>query len=410
MTGVEEISIDQESLPYGYFENPFPVYQRMREESPVFWSDNWGCWILTRYPDVQDAVKNYKRYSSVGRVSGFLESLPESMRDELKVIRDHFSSGMINSDPPEHKRVRSLVNKAFTVTSIDAMEPFIRKVVDELLDDVQDRGSFDIISDFSYLLPTTLIAYMMGVPVSDREKFNEWCDAIFYFQSTGRAEPGPSRQCEASLQGLRAYFREQLERRKKKTGVDLVSRLAAAEDEGSKLTEGEIMASLGTLLIGGYETTMSLMGSGVVALLQNPDQLDLLRQDPSIIPNAVEEFLRFDSPAQRLFRVALEDIELDGGRIQKGQLVAAMLGAANHDPAVFPDPEQLDVRRKNIKHLAFGSGVHLCIGAPLARLELKIAFETLIRRFPNLRLDPERPPRWRTSAGNRGPKSLPVLI
>jgi cytochrome P450 len=317
---------------------------------------------------------------------------------------------MLQQDPPDHTRLRGLVVKAFTARRVEDMRPRIREVVDQTLDAVIDRGRIDLIADFAFRLPVTIICDMLGIPEEHRE--------VFYTSSRtgGRIldpvplTPAEIAEANASNAIAKMYFEQLFELRRRQPGDDLTTQLVQAEEDGSKLTNEELTANIILLFGAGHETTVNLIGNGLLALHRNPDQLALLKARPDLITNAVEEFLRYDSSVQMSGRVALEDIEdLGGRRIANGDNVLCLLGAANRDPAVYPDrPDSLDITRPNVRPLSFGGGIHHCLGAQLARIEAEIAISTLLKRLPGLRLDDAVNPQWRPTFVLRGLKRLPA--
>jgi hypothetical protein len=407
MTRSITLAIDEEPLPYAYYENPYPFHDQLRSEDPVHWSDSWNCWIVTRYDDAATVLKDWKRFSSVGRSSRFMGQFPESVRKELQPYEKNFTTGLIRSDPPQHQRLRRLVQKAFTPSLVAGMRPHIQSIVDDLLDPVREKGRMDVVNDYAYWLPSTVIAKMLGVPLEMRTQFNQWVDVINAFQGSSRPDPEAGREAQANLLELLDYFGRLLSDRRAHPRDDLVSRLAVAEEDGDRFNETEILATCQTLLTAGYETTMGLIGNGLLCLLRNPEQLEKLKTHPSLIKSAIEEFLRYESPIQRMLRVATEDIDFDGRQIRRGQLVAAMIGAANRDPAQFTAPDRLDITRRENNHIAFGNGIHLCLGAPLARLEGEIAIGAVVNRCPDLQCA-DTAPDWRENVMIRNLKSLPV--
>ena len=313
---------------------------------------------------------------------------------------------MLFLDPPDHKRLRALVNKAFTPKAVNALEPHIRSLLGSLLDDIDDPAGFDLMKAVAQPLPVIVIAEMLGIPAEDRAQFKIWSD-----QRARTLEPIISAQeraaSEAASRALDAYFRPIIEERRAAPQDDIVSALAQAEEEGDRLTEREMLNMLRLLLIAGNETTTNLIGNGFLALLRYPDQLQRLRDDPSLIPLAVDELLRFDSPVQTDFRRVFTDCEVNGFSLKQRENIVLLLGSANRDPDVFENPDTLDVGRGDRSHLSFGRGIHHCIGAPLARLEGRIVLEMLLERFSQIRLlDGE--PRFRNSIVLRGLESLPV--
>jgi len=388
---VNALAVDQEVLPAGFYEDPSPFYHEVRDADPVHWSEQWDSWMMTRYEDVKAALSDWRRFSSAGKSHRYMRHLPTDLREELRPYEENFSTGLINSDPPGHTRLRTLVNQAFKPKVIEALRPHIQSIVDGLLDAVGDAGRMDLVTDFAYLFPTTVIARMLGVPLEDRDRFIDWANGINAPHMTRRVEPDRFRDAQRELLGLKEYFRRLYRKRLEKPQDDLMSRLAVASVEGDRFTEEELLATNVTLVMAGFESTMSLIGNGMLALLRNRDQLEKLRADPSLIESAVEELLRYVSPVQRQLRVVMEDLEVGGKRIRKGQLAALLIGAANRDPDRFPDPDRLDITRSDNDHIAFGWARHTCVGAHLARLEGQVAINTILRRFPDLRLTEEAP-------------------
>jgi len=319
------------------------------------------------------------------------------------------SHWMLQQDQPDHTRLRGLVVKAFTARRVEDMRPRIQEVVDRTIDDVIARGHMDLIEDFAFRLPVTIICDMLGIPEEHRE--------VFYKSSRdgGRIlDPVPLTPAEIAEANMghamaKMYFEQLFELRRRNPGDDLTTQLVQAEEAGSRLTNEELIANIILLFGAGHETTVNLIGNGLLALHRNPDQLALLKANPSLISNAIEEFLRYDSSVQMTGRVALEEIEdLGGKRIPKGESVLCLLGSANRDPAVYSDgPDRLDITRPNVKPLSFGGGIHFCLGAQLARIEAEIAISTLLRRIPDLRLDDAENPQWRPTFVLRGLKQLP---
>ena len=317
---------------------------------------------------------------------------------------------MLHQDPPDHTRLRGLVVKAFTARRVEDMRPRIQQIVDETLDRLVDQGRMDLIEDYAFRLPVTIICDMLGIPQEHRE--------VFYTSSRagGRLlDPVPLSRAEidaanAGHVASEAYFQQLFELRRRQPGDDLTTQLVQAEQDGLKLSNEELTANIILLFGAGHETTVNLIGNGLLALYRNPDQLALLKANPGLITNAVEEFLRYDSSVQLAGRVALEDIDdLGGKKIPKGESVFCLLGSANRDPAVYPDrPDQLDITRPNVRPLSFGGGIHFCLGAQLARIEAEIAISTLLRRLPDLRLDDAENPLWRPTFVLRGLKALPA--
>jgi cytochrome P450 len=311
-------------------------------------------------------------------------------------------------DGEEHRRIRSLVSKAFTPRRVEALRPRIEAAVEELLDPVAARGEMELVHDLAHPLPVIVIAELLGVPLEDRDRFRVWSSEVAEILDplSGREGLDPAWR---GAEGLAGYFRELLAERRRAPKDDLLSAMLASEEAGRGLEETDLLSLCGLLLAAGHETTTNLIGNAVLALLRHPGEKKRLLDDPTLIPGAIEEFLRFDSPVQLTDRVISEDLDFRGHRFRKGQLAICLLGAANHDPERFPDPERLDVTRADRGHLAFGLGPHVCLGAPLARLEGELAIGGLLRRFPNFE-GPTEPPARRSSVVLRGPTKLPLSI
>jgi cytochrome P450 len=388
-----------------FIRDPYPYYRRLRTEDPMHVSP-FGAFVASRHAEVSLVLRD-KRFGK-----DFIERTkrrygPSAMQEPIFRSMSHW---MLQQDPPDHTRLRGLVAKAFTARRVEDMRPRIQQVVDQTIDAVIGRRQMDLIEDFAFRLPVTIICDMLGIPEEHRE--------VFYRSSRdgGRLlDPVPLSRAEidqanASNAMAQMYFQQLFELRRRNPGNDLTTQLVQAEEDGSKLSNDELTANIILLFGAGHETTVNLIGNGLLALHRNPDQLALLKANPSLVTNAIEEFLRYDSSVQLTGRVTLEEIEDLGGKtIPKGETVLCLLGSANRDPAVYPDrPEQLDVTRPNVKPLSFGGGIHHCLGAQLARIEAEIAIATLLRRLPDLRLDDADNPEWRPTFVLRGLKRLPA--
>jgi cytochrome P450 len=318
---------------------------------------------------------------------------------------------MLFQDPPDHTRLRALVSKAFTPRAVEAMRPRIQEIVNELLDRVVPTGTMDIIADLAYPLPVTVICEMLGVPVPDQGPIRQWStDLARSLDAVGLpGDPEIAARGTQARHALGEYFRGLIPERRQHPRSDLLSALIAAEEAGDRLTESELLAMCVLLFVAGHETTVNLIGNGVLALLNHPGELRRLQEDPTLTPSAVEELLRYDSPVQRTARIPSTEVEIDGRKIKPGAVVVAAIGAANRDPTKFVDPDRLDLGRRDNRHVSFGFGIHACLGAPLARLEAQVAIGTLARQVPRLRLATDRL-EWRESSTLRGLKTLPVAF
>lgn len=384
--------------------NPYPFYARLRAAQPVA-PARYGkldAWLVTRYADVLAMLKDARfiknQYSAQNA---------EQQAKQIWVppfIRP-LQSNMLDQDDPNHARLRTLVHKAFTPARIEHLQTRIQSIADELLDAAQKKNEMDLVHAFALPLPLTVIAELLGVPMQDREKFHRWTKSLFRPPTTLNML-----RMILPLRSFMQYVRALVDERRAKPQDDLLTALVQAEETGDRLSEDELLAMVFLLLVAGHETTVNLIGSGTLALLEHPDQMQLLRAQPELARTAVEELLRFTSPVETATeRYANEDVEIEGETIRKGELAFAVIASANRDERQFPRGDELDLVRLNNKHLAFGQGVHYCVGAPLARLEGQIAFNTLLRRLPNLQLAiPSEKLRWRATPVVRGLEALPV--
>jgi cytochrome P450 len=381
--------------------NPYPFYHRLRETDPVHLSP-LGLWVLTRYDDCVMSLRDPR----FGR-DGFEAILSAQYGEESETGR--LPRSMLFRDPPDHTRLRALVSRAFTPRVIEGMRGQIQALVDRLLDRVERRGHMDVIADLAYPLPVTVICDMLGVPEGDHEQMRDWSsDIVRSLDAIGiPSDDSIIERGRVGRRGIAEYFRELLPERRRHPRADLLSSLIAAEEQGDRLTEGELLATCVLLFIAGHETTVNLIGNGLLALLRHPAELERLRAAPGLLGSAVEELLRFDSPVQRTARITNAEVEVGGKTLPPGAFVVSAIGAANRDPRHFSDPDRLDIGRPENRHIAFGFGIHFCLGAPLARVEGQLALGALMRRMPKLRLA-DADLEWRESSTLRGLKALPV--
>ncbi|WP_316165752.1 MULTISPECIES: cytochrome P450 [unclassified Bradyrhizobium] len=388
-----------------FIRDPYPFYQQLRETDPMHVTP-FGAFLASCHAESSLVLRD-KRFGK--------DFVPRSIRRYGPKIMDEpifrsMSLWMLQQDPPDHTRLRNLVVKAFTARRVEDMRPRIQQIVDQTLDEVIPRGNMDLIEDFAFRLPVTVICEMLGIPEEHREAFYKSSREGGRLLDPVPLSPAEIAEGNAGNAVSKAYFQQLFELRRRQPGDDLTTQLLQAEEDGAKLSHEELTANIILLFGAGHETTVNLIGNGLLALYRNPDQLALLKARPELITNAIEEFLRYDSSVQLTGRVALEDIEdLGGKRIPKGETVLCLLGSANRDPAVYPDrPEQLDIARPNVKPLSFGGGIHHCLGAQLARIEAEVAIGTLLRRLPELKLDDPDNPDWRPTFVLRGLKRLPA--
>jgi cytochrome P450 len=388
-----------------FIRDPYPFYKRLRAEDPMHVTQ-FGSYLASRHAEASLVLRD-KRFGKDFIDRSIRRYGPKIMEEPVFRSMSHW---MLQRDPPDHTRLRGLVVKAFTARRVEDMRPRIQAIVDQTLDRIAPQGHIDLIEDFAFRLPVTIICDMLGIPEDHRE--------VFYASSRdgGRLldpvpmTPDEIKKGNASNAMAQMYFQQLFELRRKSPGDDLTTQLVQAEEDGSKLSNEELTANIILLFGAGHETTVNLIGNGLLALHRNPDQLALLKANPSLITNAIEEFLRYDSSVQMTGRVTLEEIDdLGGKKIAKGESVLCLLGSANRDPAVYPDrPDRLDITRPNVKPLSFGGGIHFCLGAQLARIEAEIAISSLLRRLPDLRLDDAENPQWRPTFVLRGLKRLPA--
>jgi cytochrome P450 len=382
--------------------DPHPALAALRESAPVHRVDmrmGLPVWMVTRYDDVLAALSDPRLSNDPHHAS----ALTEVMRG------DFLSRSMIGADPPEHTRLRRLVSKAFTARRVEGLRPRVQEITDALLDRITPRGSADLVAEFALPLPVTVIGELLGVPEADRDRFRTWTDEMLDRPFDFRSDMARVRAARERMHG---FLADLVADKRAHPADDLLTDLVETTDEGERLDAQELLAMAFLLLIAGYVTTVSLIGNGTLALLRHPDQLDRLRADPSLVPQAVEELLRFDGPVSPgLTRYALEDLEIGGVRIPRGDVVLLAIAAADRDPHRFPDPDLLDVGATDPGHLAFGHGVHYCLGAPLARLEGQVAFAALLARLPDLVLATrEDQLRWAGGGVLRGLRELPVTF
>ena len=387
-------------LDPGYIADPYPTYRKLRERDPYHKSQLTGMLVVSRYEDIDAILRDHERFRN--EEGGRSDSLANTS------IRRELTPSILSLDPPDHTRLRGLVNRAFTPRQMARMEDHVRETAHALLDEVGESNEFDLMSNLATLLPMVVIAEMIGVPTEDRERFKTWSDRF-------------ARVLEPNLTGeegqlvlqtadeFHDYFAPIIEERRRDPTEDLVSRLALAEEDGQKLTTEETQVTLRLLLVAGNETTTNLIGNGLRALLQHPEQLQLLREQPELIPTAIEELLRYDAPVQLDGRYVAEDVEIGDKVARENSRLALLIGGANRDPDQFSDPETLDVTREGANNISFGRGIHHCLGAPLARLEGRIAFEVLLERFDEIQFG-AREPVYKPNIVLRGLREFPLRV
>jgi len=382
--------------------NPYPLFHRLREEDPVHWDPFLHAWVVTRYKDVVTVLHHYSAARTPSPVQ-----LTEIGLSALNPIAQVMVKQMLFLDAPAHTRLRALAAYAFTPSRVEVLRGHIRDVTNGLLDQVESTGRMDVIADLAEPLPCIVTAEMLGVPVEDYQQLKLWSQDFAEMLGNFQHNPERAPAILKSVNEMTAYFRSAMREQRLHPRGGLVSSLMNAEVQGDRLSEDEVIANCIVTMVGGQETTTNLIGNGVLSLLRKPDQLEKLRSDFALIPSAVEELLRYESPSQHTARLAPEDTVLGGKRIRKRQAVIAVMAAGNRDPERFPDPDRLDVTRTDNRHLAFGWAAHFCFGAALARIEGQTAFELMLKRFSSWSLEPG-PLAWRTNLGLRGLLNLPI--
>jgi cytochrome P450 len=396
-----------------FLRNPYPIYDELRINDPIHWSAENDYWIITRYADIVSNAQN--NLLSSNRIAAHAGRMPIQAKEHFRPFFAAVGSWMLMIDPPDHTRLRGLVSKAFTPRVVENMRSLVQKLVDDMLASVREQGRMDIMTDLAIPLPATVIAEMLGVSGADQQRFKSWSDDIA--MGLGGIDTARTKEelfalydlAQKSFLALSSYFREQVAQLRAKPTDNLMSALIQAEEQGDRLSEDELFANCVLLMIAGHETTTNLIGNGFLALLRNPDQKEKLLHNPDTIVSAVEELLRYDSPVQKMGRIAMADVQIVGKEIKQGDLVCLSFAAGNRDPEQFAAPAQLDIMRKPNRHLAFGHGLHYCVGAALARLEAQIAINTILGSLPKLRLETDDL-EWNRNLTLRGLKSLPVAF
>lgn len=389
----------------GFIANPYPAYDELRRAGRIHYDERTDHWLITHHADVNALLRD-RRFGRTYLHQATHEEMghppdPEEQAPFWHVVRN----GMLDREPPDHTRLRSLVSKAFTPKRVEELRPTIQQIVDGLLDEAMEQEEFDLLATVLEPLPVTVIAELLGIPHEDRHRLRPWSAEICLMYELNPTEDYARRAARASME-FGDYLAELSRARRAHPGSDLISALAQVVVEGDRLTEDELVGTCVLLLNAGHEASVNGSGNGWWALFRNPAELARLRADHSLLPTAIEELLRYDTPLQLFERWVLEDSEICGVQVPKGAELGLMFGSSNRDPDVFADPDRLDLSRDPNPHITFGAGIHFCLGAPLARLEMQIAFETILRRMPHLELLAE--PEWKPTYILRGLKSLPV--
>lgn len=387
-------------------ENPHKYFGHLRDTNPVYMNERWGGWIITQYDDVEACLQDNDRLSVERKTDRLTQG-----NNEVEETGNMISRWMIFRDPPEHTRLRSLTLEAFNTAAIEELRPDAERITQSLIDNIKQRGDgeIDFIDDFAYALPVKIISAMLGVPEEDSDKIKEWSRGISYTLLHMYDEENRHQKTERAVKEITSYLRDLIQKREKNPQDDLISYLIQAQSEGNMLDQDEVVATALLMLFGGHETTMNLLANGVNELLKHPDQMAQLRDDPSLIDGAVEEMLRYEGPIKGLIRTATEDFEFRGNQIEEGHRLLLTLASANRDPAVFDNPDEFDITRGPSDHIAFGGGIHYCIGAPLARLEAQVAIPAFLNAFSEIERATDEES-WRRSATVRAQEELPLRV
>ena len=383
----------------GYYQDPYPAFARLRAESPVHWQASSQSWLVARWEDAETVLRAPRRYSSYGYQNAYFERLRPELRAESSTLELRGRTPtLITSDPPQHTRLRRLLQTAFTPKAIEALRPRVEGLVHELLDELPGGGRCDLVAGLAYPLPAVMIADILGVPRGDRDLFKRASSDVVRFMN--RTNPNAeltvefARSADRTLADFRAYLRTLVDDHRRRPRADLLSTLIEAELDGDALAEEELLANLVLFLIAGHETTTSLIASTIFILLERPAELRAVRADPARLAAATAEALRYETPVQRVRRVVAEDVELGGATVRAGEPAEILIGSAHRDPAMFERPDEFDPGRPPVPSLAFGKGVHRCIGESLALLEAETALAAVLERFPGLALAPGWQPAW----------------
>ncbi len=388
--------------------DPHSYYRNLRESDPVYWNDRWGGWVLTGYKEVVDVLRDADRFSS-DRMGYLEKELTQEEQEAIAPIFKVLSLWMVFRDPPAHTVLRMLLNKLFTPVAIERYRPMVRKIVQRTIDKVIERGSMDLVREFAYEVPMTVILELIGAPDLDRDKIKEWSEEIGVFFFIKADEP---RRREIACHGINElvdYITPLIAERREHPGIDLISLLIAAEEAGD-ITYNDVLATCVLLVFGGHETTMNLIANGTWALMNNPEQWEMLAKDPTLLKKAVEELLRFDGSVKATVRWAKVDVEIGGHHIKAGDRLLISLAGASRDPQQFSDPDTLDISRDPNLHVAFAHGIHICLGASLARMEVEEAFAGLVKRISHPKLAEGTTLEYYPSVVHRALKQLPITF
>lgn len=398
-----------------FFKDPYPFFAKFRATEPVFYSEALGGWVLLRYQEIDEVLRNHETYSSKGRVLYLLQKLEPEVQQKLPLLQSHFAYGLAHSDAPEHRRLRTLLAQAFTPRFVNGFKPHITKVVNQVISNL--GAEFDLIEDVFVPIPALVVGKLLGSKESDVPDLIRWAGAINgLYEKGGNISAQKALYAEEMLEQIRSFVLELVNQRRilrakgeLDPNTDVLSGLVAAEASGDSLSEAELVSTVVTLFVAGHETTTHLLGNGFYALFNHPEQLDLYRNNPELAENLIDEMARFDGSVPRSWRINKVEVEIAGAKIPANSMILPMLASANRDPLVFEDPEEFQIKRDSKKHLAFGKGVHVCLGAPLARIEGQEIANALIKQKPRLEITSNlKDLDWRRDIALRGLISLPA--
>lgn len=386
--------------------NPHPYFHELRSKAPIYWNEKYRGWIFTRYKDVDTLLSSPDLTAERMKPP---KNMPEELVLDMSTTFQVLSRWLVFQDPPNHTRLRLLLNKAFTPKAVEKMRPFVYELTDYFLDKMDGSKKVELIKEYTFLIPVFVISHMLGIPKEDRDLIKQWSDDLLLFVFGAVNNPERHERAKNGLQQMVEYLEDVIKSRMKNPKEDLITALVQTKEKEDSLSLEEIISTCTLLVFGGHDTTTNLIANGLYSLMKNPDQFEMLKNDPSLINTAVEELLRYDGPSKSTLRIAKNDFEYEGVQIKKEDRVLLINAAANRDPEVFEDPDKLDITRHPNRHMGFGKGIHYCLGAPLARLEATIAINQIIKRFPNMELERENLD-WKPIITARALKELPVIL
>jgi cytochrome P450 len=402
--------LDEALTSETFFQSPWDTYKRLRNDAPVYWCEPWHQWLVSRHDDVSYILRSPELFSNHGFEQSFLAMLPGNLAEDYPNIKRHYDTSVVsNSDPPDHTRLRRLLQPIFGPRSIKHWETVVDSLVESLLESISQRGVIDWVQDYAFPLPSTVIAMILGAPPSERERFQRWSSSMIAFLGSGFPQARLAQENDANIGEFRTYMEELARNRSAEDASTVLDALVAARDEGL-MSHDELMSTCMTLLQGGFETTANLLGNAMWCILSSPEQWRQLIESPDRAASAVEEVLRFNGPVQRVRRIARKDVVVGETEIPAGSLVVALIGAANRDESQFERAGEFDIGREPGRHLGFGGGIHHCVGAPLSRIEASISLEKIARQYDGTHLSEGFEPRYRRNMAFRGMEHFPIRL